>query len=92
MVVNQEIDQRWKIARYQETNDETIDIDLDKEDGKIGFVPAECLETHGERLARLNCHKNEEMEKLVENELHLIDREAKRSKTVKAVTFENLET
>lgn len=35
----------------------------DEEDGKIGFVPAECLETYGERLARLNCFKNEELEK-----------------------------
>ena len=34
-----------------------IDIESDEEDGKIGFVPAECLETHGERLARLNCFK-----------------------------------
>ncbi|KAF6063480.1 SH3 domain family protein [Candida albicans] len=40
-----------------------IDIESDEEDGKIGFVPAECLETHGERLARLNCFKNEELEK-----------------------------
>ncbi|KAG5417657.1 BUD14 [Candida metapsilosis] len=79
-----------KIARYQATNDESIDIESDKEDGKIGFVPAECLETHGERLARLNCHKNEEMEKLLENGLTLIDREAKANKNVKAVTFENL--
>lgn len=33
------------------------------EEGKIGFVPAECLETYGERLARLNCFKNEELER-----------------------------
>ncbi|OBA24394.1 hypothetical protein METBIDRAFT_81680 [Metschnikowia bicuspidata var. bicuspidata NRRL YB-4993] len=33
------------------------------DDGKIGFVPAECLETHGERLARLNCFRNEELER-----------------------------
>lgn len=39
------------------------DIASDDEDGKIGFVPAECLETYGERLARLNCFKNEELEK-----------------------------
>ncbi|RKP30753.1 hypothetical protein METBISCDRAFT_27128 [Metschnikowia bicuspidata] len=39
------------------------DFVLDEEDGKIGFVPAECLETHGERLARLNCYRNEELEK-----------------------------
>lgn len=32
-------------------------------DGKIGFAPAECLETYHERLARLNCWKNEELEK-----------------------------
>lgn len=36
----------------------------DEEYEKIGFVPAECLETYGERLARLNCFKNEELEKL----------------------------
>ncbi|CCH44448.1 Bud site selection protein [Wickerhamomyces ciferrii] len=32
-------------------------------DGKIGFAPAECLETYHERLARLNCWKNENLEK-----------------------------
>lgn len=42
------------------TEDEVVS---DEEDGKIGFVPAECLETHGERLARLNCYKNEVLEK-----------------------------
>ena len=36
----------------------------DEEYEKIGFVPAECLETYGERLARLNCFKNEELEKM----------------------------
>lgn len=30
-------------------------------DGKIGFAPAELLETFPERLARLNCWKNENM-------------------------------
>lgn len=44
---------------------------LDPEDGKIGFVPAECLETYAERLARLNCHKNEELEKLSRETLPL---------------------
>lgn len=39
------------------------EIFSDEEDGKVGFVPAECLETHGERLARLNCYKNEVLEK-----------------------------
>ncbi|QPG73462.1 hypothetical protein FOA43_000773 [Brettanomyces nanus] len=31
--------------------------------GKVGFAPAEILETYGERLARLNCWKNEILEK-----------------------------
>lgn len=38
-------------------------LSTDEEDSKVGFVPAECLETYGERLARLNCFKNEELEK-----------------------------
>lgn len=38
-------------------------VHSDDEDGKIGFVPAECLETHEERLARLNCFRNEELER-----------------------------
>ncbi|CUM52403.1 uncharacterized protein AC631_03302 [Debaryomyces fabryi] len=42
----------------------------DEEYGKIGFVPAECLETYGERLARLNCFKNEELEKLSRENLN----------------------
>lgn len=46
-------------------------LDPDDEDGKIGFVPAECLETYGERLARLNCFKNEELEKLSRDTLPL---------------------
>lgn len=41
----------------------TTELASDEEDGKIGFVPAECLETYGERLARLNCFKNEELER-----------------------------
>lgn len=39
---------------------------LDGEDGKVGFVPAECLETHVERLARLNCYRNEDLERAPE--------------------------
>lgn len=38
------------------------------EDGKIGFVPAECLETYWERLARLNCFKNEEVERNIKRQ------------------------
>lgn len=37
----------WLVRRYSDT--------------KIGFAPAEILETHPERLARLNCWKNENM-------------------------------
>lgn len=37
-----------------------------EDEGKVGFVPAECLETYGERLARLNCFKNEELEKFAD--------------------------
>ncbi|KAK6458046.1 uncharacterized protein RJT20DRAFT_28627 [Scheffersomyces xylosifermentans] len=57
-------------SRKRASNDSGSDTDdyydedySDEEDGKIGFVPAECLETYGERLARLNCFKNEELEK-----------------------------
>ncbi|CUM62659.1 uncharacterized protein PRCAT00000213001 [Priceomyces carsonii] len=49
---------------HANTCDDENEIESDEEDGKIGFVPAECLETFGERLARLNCFKNEELEKL----------------------------
>lgn len=49
--------------RLWHTRGSQEDFISDDEDGKIGFVPAECLETYGERLARLNCHKNEELEK-----------------------------
>lgn len=49
--------------RLWHTRGSKEDLTSDEEDGKIGFVPAECLETYGERLARLNCHKNEELEK-----------------------------
>lgn len=46
---------------------ETESMLSDHEDeGKVGFVPAECLETYGERLARLNCFKNEELEKFAD--------------------------
>ncbi|ODQ79866.1 hypothetical protein BABINDRAFT_161544 [Babjeviella inositovora NRRL Y-12698] len=36
-------------------------------DNKVGFAPAEVLETYGERLARLNCWKNEEIETAFKN-------------------------
>ena len=91
-----------RMERLQSLGQNFVDeIYLDEEDGKIGFVPAECLETHGERLARLNCFKNEEMGK---NEVHVYSRmEPKEKKLmdnntgkgskntiVKSVTFENV--
>lgn len=50
---------------------EDEEIESEIEDGKVGFVPAECLETYGERLARLNCFKNEELEKTSKDTLPL---------------------
>lgn len=52
-----------KLERMELAKLNNEEIFSDDEDGKIGFVPAECLETYGERLARLNCFKNEELEK-----------------------------
>lgn len=59
-------EERVSYERYRlqdNMNKITAQYDSDDEDGKIGFVPAECLETYGERLARLNCFKNEELER-----------------------------
>lgn len=58
-------DQRKQLLLERSRNfeDDYSDVETDEEDGKVGFVPAECLETHGERLARLNCFKNEELER-----------------------------
>lgn len=73
-----------------------IDIESDEEDGKIGFVPAECLETHGERLARLNCFKNEELEKKsptpssLQESTDSFKNQRQTATTKKSVTFENL--
>ncbi|CAK9435799.1 uncharacterized protein LODBEIA_P04790 [Lodderomyces beijingensis] len=66
------------------------EIDSDDEDGKIGFVPAECLETHGERLARLNCRKNEEMEKIAEIDIRVRKITIRSNSNVKSVKFENV--
>ncbi|KAK7680112.1 hypothetical protein QCA50_016837 [Cerrena zonata] len=61
--------ERFELSRSKHLtynlDDDFDDFDdfSDSEDGKIGFVPAECLETYGERLARLNCFKNEALEK-----------------------------
>lgn len=51
------------IVQYENGKLFEFEDDGSDEEGKVGFVPAECLETYGERLARLNCFKNEELEK-----------------------------
>lgn len=58
-------DERKEVCRSRKENNtfDNEDPFVDYEYGKIGFVPAECLETYGERLARLNCFKNEELER-----------------------------
>lgn len=59
-----------QIAEAERNNEFILDLDLVltlSDDGRIGFVPAECLETYGERLARLNCFKNEEIERYHKN-------------------------
>ncbi|CAN3500160.1 hypothetical protein DICA1_B13982 [Diutina catenulata] len=61
---------REQIAAAERNNEFVSDIDTVStfsDDGRIGFVPAECLETYGERLARLNCYKNEEIERFHKN-------------------------
>lgn len=55
----------------RQRRNENFPVFSDDEDGKIGFVPAECLETYEERLARLNCYKNEELEKTSRDTLPL---------------------
>lgn len=60
-------------------------------DGKIGFAPAECLETYHERLARLNCWKNEELERNSKDQLDEFasTRSRSDSKVNKSVAFSN---
>lgn len=65
-LVNDSDNYWWLIKKLTKEERVTLDPEddlSDEEDGKIGFVPAECLETYAERLARLNCYKNEELEK-----------------------------
>lgn len=59
-------EERMAVISLRRNGSEVIPKDPfeDEEYEKIGFVPAECLETYGERLARLNCFKNEELEKM----------------------------
>ncbi|KAI5963277.1 BUD14 [Candida pseudojiufengensis] len=105
-LVNDEDNYWWlikkltKIERIERTksSDENLmkfknidELSSDEEDGKIGFVPAECLETHGERLARLNCFKNEEIEKNYSTDENNLTFKKKSSvKSSKSVTFVNL--
>lgn len=63
-LTKQERIELWNLRGSQEP------VVLDDEDGRIGFVPAECLETHGERLARLNCFRNEDLERTSRDSLH----------------------
>lgn len=58
-------EERIEVLRIRQNVDGDIEDPFDDEEyEKIGFVPAECLESYEERLARLNCFKNEELEKL----------------------------
>lgn len=61
-------------------------VQLIDEEETLGFVPAECLETFEERLARLNCWKNEEIEK---NKPDLSDIISTK-KSTKSVSFADL--
>ncbi|CAH2355415.1 bud site selection protein 14 [[Candida] railenensis] len=85
-LLNDEDNYWWLIQKL--TKQEKVNEVSDDEDGKIGFVPAECLETYGERLARLNCFKNEELEKQEnsnEDEVQIIS-----GTKLKSVTFEQI--
>lgn len=68
---DERMDKKRRILEEAEKNNEfVLDLELvetQSDDGRIGFVPAECLETYGERLARLNCFKNEEIERYHKN-------------------------
>lgn len=90
-----------KMERFKRIDMNHLDVESDDEDGKVGFVPAECLETYGERLARLNCFKNEELEKVCaplareESAVSLNKKSGSNSSSTnnvakKSVTFENL--
>ncbi|KAK6881376.1 Bud site selection protein 14 [Candida tropicalis] len=89
------------MERFKRIDMNHLDVESDDEDGKVGFVPAECLETYGERLARLNCFKNEELEKVCaplareESAVSLNKKSGSNSSSTnnvakKSVTFENL--
>jgi hypothetical protein len=57
-----------------------------EKNGMIGFAPAECLETYDERLARLNCWKNEELERNSKETLEVFP-QTSIEKMNKSVTF-----
>ncbi|CDK28883.1 unnamed protein product [Kuraishia capsulata CBS 1993] len=61
-------DSYWWLVRKLNSNESQDDV--------IGFAPAEILETYEERLARLNCWKNENLERnLKENPSFPIEKE-----------------
>lgn len=83
-LLNDDDDYWWliqKLSKEERGTDENGKEEEGIEDGKIGFVPAECLETFGERLARLNCFRNEELEKNLRGD-NLIDETLLRAKKV----------
>lgn len=73
----EKIQKRKKLVEIAKANNEFVSdiesIDSLSDDGKIGFVPAECLENYDERLARLNCFKNEEIERFHKNPFDVED-------------------
>ncbi|CAN3376652.1 hypothetical protein DIURU_004440 [Diutina rugosa] len=68
---DERMEKKRRILEEAEKNNEFVSdlesVETQSDDGRIGFVPAECLETYGERLARLNCFKNEEIERYHKN-------------------------
>jgi hypothetical protein len=71
MTKQEKIDRRQRLLNEAELRNEFLpdieSIETCSDDGKIGFVPAECLETYEERLARFNCFQNEEIERFQKN-------------------------
>lgn len=62
-LVNDEDNYWWLVRKLSTAERRRRGDALSLDDGKVGFVPAECLETYAERLARLNCFRNEELER-----------------------------
>lgn len=96
-----DLDNYWWLIRKL-TKKERLELGLrrneenqlcsDDEDGKVGFVPAECLETYEERLARLNCFKNEELEKTSKDTLPLHDTEEPKESAESVAQSESIDS